>query len=273
MSARSRLWVPGPLTATMNLFAAVHADALGASTQRSTDGATHAVLTPAALARAVAQGVDLDGVHVLAAGDRLTPAVHDAVMAAGARRVSHYYGAAELSFVAWGSHTLDLRPFPGVEVDCRDGVLWVRSPYLCEGYDGAEGALTWTADGFASVGDRGRIEDGCLRVLGRGNDTVVTAGATVLVAEVEEVLGQATGHPVVVVGLPHADLGQVLCGVVTDRSTLPALRTAARALDPAQRPRRWVTMADLPLTDAGKIDRGRLAEGVRAQLAVRSASS
>ena len=27
----------------------------------------------------------------------------------------YYYGAAELSFVAWGSHADDLRPFPEVE--------------------------------------------------------------------------------------------------------------------------------------------------------------
>jgi long-chain acyl-CoA synthetase len=274
LSARSRVWVPGPITSTMNLFATVHADDLGARVQPGPDGATHAVLTPAALARAVAQGADLSGVHVLAAGDRLFPHAHDAALAAGSRRVSHYYGAAELSFVAWGSHALDLKPFPGVEVDCRDGVIWARSPYLCEGYDGPDGPLTWRADGFATVGDRGRVEDGYVRVLGRGEDTVVTAGATVLVADVEAALEQATGHRVVVVGLPHDDLGQILCGVVTDASTLPVLRTAARdILDPAQRPRRWATWADLPLTKAGKLDRALVAERVRSAAGRSAASS
>ncbi len=260
VTGRSRVWVPGPLSSTMNLFAAVHADDAGAEVRRTPHGATHAVLTPAALARAVAQGTDLTGVHVLAAGDRLSPAAHDAAVAAGARRVSHYYGAAELSFVAWGAHALDLRPFPGAEVDCADGVLWVRSPYLCQGYDGPDGPLTWRADGFATVGDRALLEDGLLRVLGRGDGTVVTAGATVLVTDVEAALEQATGRQVVVVGLPHEDLGQVLSGVVTDAAAVAAVRAAARHLDPAQRPRRWFTVEHLPLTDAGKLDRRRLAE-------------
>ena len=255
----SRVWVPGPLSATMNLFAAVHARHLGATVQPSASGATHAVLSPAALSRAIAQGTDLAGVHVLVAGDRLTPRLHDDALAHGSGRVSHYYGAAELSFVAWGSHAEDLRPFPGVEVECRGAVVWVRSPYVCQGYDGPDGPLTWDPDGWATVGDRGSLDDGFLRVHGRGSDTVVTAGATVLVADVEATLERATGHSVVIVGLPHPDLGQVLCAVTPDVGHLEALRRSARELlDPAQRPRRWFEVADLPLTRAGKVDRDRL---------------
>jgi acyl-CoA synthetase (AMP-forming)/AMP-acid ligase II len=263
MDSGSRVWVPGPLAATMNLFAAVHATHLGAEVVASpTGGATHAVLTPAALSRAVAHGTDLAGVHVLVAGDRLTPPLRDEALGRGAARVSHYYGAAELSFVSWGSHAEDLRPFPGVEVECRGGVVWVRSPYVCLRYAGPDGPdfpLTRTADGFATVGDRGHLEDGRLRVLGRSEDAVVTAGATVLVGEVESALEAATGHRVAVVGLPHPDLGEVLCGVVTDATTVPALKSAARGLlDAAQRPRRWFDLAELPLTAAGKLDRAGL---------------
>ena len=55
MGSASRVWVPGPLSATMNLFAAVHAAQVGAAVDASSAGATHAVLTPAALSRALAQ--------------------------------------------------------------------------------------------------------------------------------------------------------------------------------------------------------------------------
>ncbi len=266
MDATSTVWVPGPMSATMNLFTAVHAADLGATAQHSPDGASHAVLTPAALSRALAQEVELSGVHLLVAGDRLGRALHDAALARGAARVSHYYGAAELSFVAWGSHADDLQPFPGVEVDCADGVVWVRSPYVCERYDGPDGPMTRRADGYVTVGDRGGIEQGLLRVLGRGSDAVVTAGATVLVADVEATLEQVAGHPVAVVGLPHADLGQVLCGVVTDVASVDRLRERARVLlDPAQRPRRWFEVTDLPLTAAGKLDRERLSSMLQAR--------
>jgi long-chain acyl-CoA synthetase len=265
---RSRVWVPGPLSATMNLFAAVHTTVLGARLQTSPAGATHAVLTPSVMARTVAQGDLPSAVHVLAAGDRLSPGLHDRALGAGASLVSHYYGAAELSFVAWGHHSDDLAPFPGVEVVSRDGVLWVSSPYVCQGYDGPAGPLVRGVDGFATVGDRGVVEDGRVKVLGRGDDAVVTAGATVLVADVEAALEAASGHPVTVVGLPHADLGQVVCGVVTDDALVGPLREHSRAmLDPSQRPRRWYTVAELPLTPAGKLDRRRLRDVLLAGVA------
>ncbi|HSJ21927.1 MAG TPA: o-succinylbenzoate--CoA ligase [Nocardioidaceae bacterium] len=259
MDAASTMWVPGPLSATMNLFAAVHAADLGARLVPGAAAASHAVLTPAALSRALAQGVDLSGVHVLVAGDRLGPELRDTALAHGASRVSHYYGAAELSFVAWGSHSEDLRPFPGVELECREGVVWVRSPYLCLGYDGTDGHLSRDPEGFATVGDRGELRDSSLRLRGRTDDVVVTAGATVLVADVEAALDRATGHSVAVLGLPHRDLGEVVCGVVTDRAALASLRAAAReVLDPPQRPRRWFEVRTLPLTAAGKLDREAL---------------
>ena len=40
-----------------------------------------------------------EGTHVLVAGDRLGGTLRDETVARGAARVSHYYGAAELSFV------------------------------------------------------------------------------------------------------------------------------------------------------------------------------
>ena len=59
---------------------------------------------------------------VTVAGDRLTARLRDRARAAGAE-VSHYYGAAELSFVAWGQHAGDLRPFPDVETAVPKSVL------------------------------------------------------------------------------------------------------------------------------------------------------
>ena len=96
-----------------------------------------------------------------------------------------YYGAAELSFVAMrAAGRLDA--FPGVEIELRDDVIWARSPWLCDGYaPGQSGPLRRDADGWATVGDRGRFEpDTGLVVLGRGADTVTTAGTTVRCADV-----------------------------------------------------------------------------------------
>jgi acyl-CoA synthetase (AMP-forming)/AMP-acid ligase II len=256
----ARVWVPGPLSATMNLFAAVHTRFVGATCLRDPDHPTHAQLTPSTLSRALDDGVPLDGVHVIVAGDRLTTALHDRASSAGAA-VSHYYGAAELSFVAWGSHEGNLQPFPEVEVQVRSGLIWVRSPYLCRGYAGPDGPLRLERDGFATVGDRGTLTAGTLLVTGRGDQVILTGGATVQAADVESVLrAHATGE-VAVVGVPHAGLGAVVAAVLTEEADLAGLRGVARAtLDHAQRPRLWFHLRRLPLTATGKVDRVALAD-------------
>ena len=255
LTADSRVWVPGPLAATMNLFAAVHATVTGAELVDDLADATHAHLTPGDLARVA--GPSLSGVTVVVAGDRLSPGLHDRAVAAGAT-VHHYYGAAELSFVAWGAHAEDLRPFPGVEVVVRDGEIWVRSPFVCEGYAGSPGPLRRDGDGFATVGDRGLLADGRLVVLGRPG-TVTTGGATVPLSAVEPVLRAAATGEVVVVGLPHEELGAVLAVVLTSPADHgPLLAEARRVLDGPHRPRVWFHVADLPLTAAGKVDREAL---------------
>jgi long-chain acyl-CoA synthetase len=258
----SAVWVPGPLTATMNLFATVHACWAGASVVDSPEAATHAHLTPAALSRALATGTDLAGVHVTVAGDALGRTLHDRAVTAGCR-VSHYYGAAELSFVAWGSHHEDLQPFPEVEVTSRAGILWVRSPYLADGYAGpaeSPGPLNRDETGFVTLGDRGEVAEGLVRVHGRGDDAVTTAGATVRVTDVERALAPELNGEVVVLGLPHPDLGAVLVAVLTRQADLTRAREVARArLSGAQRPRRWYVVPALPLSSAGKVDRTALA--------------
>lgn len=263
VSSTSRVWVPGPLAATMNLFGAAHAQWAGATLVSEPVGATHAHLTPSSLRRLLAeQPHTLSGVHVVVAGDRLPESLHSAATAAGAR-VSHYYGAAELSFVAWGEHTGALRPFPGVEVVAREGELWVHSPYVCAGYAEPQHLLRRDAEGWTTVGDRGAVEDdGRITVLGRGGG-VTTGGATVLEADIEHVLQQAAVGEVVVVGVPHRDLGQVVAAVVTDPDDMVRLRGVGRRLLTApQQPRRWFHLDSLPLSANGKVDKAAVLRAV-----------
>lgn len=268
--------VPGPLSSSLFLFGAVHARESGArllATGRwrpaeavaALADATAVHLTPSMLRTLLdrAPGA-LEGRKVVCAGAGL-PA---ATAARTGARVTHYYGAAELSFVAAGTHADDLRPFPGVTVDVRAGEIWARSPYVAAGYLGDAGALR-TRDGWATVGDRGRVlPDGRLRVDGRGDQLVLTGGVSVPVADVEAALRPALGGAdVVVVGAPHPDLGEVVTavlegpdGTLPDRATL---RDVASVLDAAHRPRRWLVVPELPRTEAGKVARARVRTRLR----------
>lgn len=268
----SRVWVPGPTSASMNLFGTLHARWAGATVVDDPRAATHAHLTPTALHRLLHDdAAALAGVHVVTAGDRLARATYDAAQAAGVR-LSHYYGAAELSFVAWGANAEELRPFPGVEVAARDRELWVRSPYVCEGYLEAGHTLRRDGDGWTTVGDRGAVEggptDGVVRVHGRGGG-ITTGGATVLVADLEAVLGRKARGEVVVVGVPHPGLGQLVAAACTVAEDVPRLRELARAsLSPAQRPRLWQHLPSLPTTSTGKVDRDAVAATLAARRGV-----
>lgn len=265
--AGSRVWLPGPTSSTMVLFAAVHASVVGAARVDDPAGATHACLTPAQLEL---RGAELPrGTQVVVAGAALSKRL---ARQASARSlpVSHYYGAAELSFVAASAPRRDgeaepvptgLRPFEGVEIDIRDtpgpGSIWVRSPWVCEGYEGA-GSGPLRRDGeWATVGDVGRLRDGVLQVLGRP-DAVTTAGATVVLAEVEAALAGAAHGPFVVHGVPHPTFGEVLAVTFVDPTDESRLREAARALPASHRPRVWRRVDVLPLTAAGKVDRAAL---------------
>jgi acyl-CoA synthetase (AMP-forming)/AMP-acid ligase II len=256
---RSRVWVPGPVSATMNLFALVHATMTGAAVVGRPEDATHAHLTPAALARCLDGEVPMAGRTAVVAGDRLPAGLHARALAAGVT-TAHYYGAAELSFVGWGSHAQDLRPFPGAEVSVRaGGEIWVRSPFVCLGYEGPPGPLRRSRDGFATVGDQGELREGVLLVWGRPG-AVTVGGSTVELAAVEAVLRDAAVGDLVAVGLPHGSLGSVVAAVLTRPTDLAAVRKLARSrLAAPSRPRVWLHVDALPLTPAGKVDRLALA--------------
>lgn len=268
ITADDRILVPAPPDGSMFAFAAAHAAHLGADVvalqhwslrdaEATLADCTVAHLTPAMLIGLLTR--DLGRLRtVVCAGSSLPEPVRDRARRAGIDVVD-YYGAAELSFVAIRTGDV-LAPFPHVEVDVRDGVIWVRSPWVCDGYAGGRaGPLRRDAEGWASVGDRGRLDgDGGLVVHGR-DDSVTTGGATVLCADVEAQLRCHAGvTEVAVVGTPHPDLGELLQVVVVapEGLDLAELRSAAaRLLSPSHLPRRWHHWHELPLTPAGKVDR------------------
>lgn len=277
VGAGSRVLVPGPLSSTLFLHAAWHARQVGAVPIFEPVGTTRgwdvAHILPRQLADLLATDTDLVGRTVVVAGAALPPALAAHAQARGMRVVA-YYGAAELSFVALGTPDGEqgsLPPFPGVEVASRDGTLWVRSPLVAAGYlpgpSGSvapSGPMTRDPDGWVSVGDRGRVlPDRSVLVTGRGAAAVQTGGATVDVGEVEAVLTLAPWvRDVVVLAVPHDDLGNVVAAVVeragdrVDAASLRQLRGWARErLTPAALPRRWHVTTSLPRTSSGKVDR------------------
>jgi long-chain acyl-CoA synthetase len=266
--------IPGPLASSLFLFGALHALWAGAHVvvpgrwdPGRLDGLDAAHVVPSMLPDLLA--LREPPALAVCGGAALPPTLRERAAERGVR-IADYYGATELSFVAWGTPDGRLEPFPGVDVEVRAGEIWARGPYLSLGYAAdVEGPLRWDADGFATVGDLGTLDAGGLRVLGRGDGTILCGGAVVRPADVEDVLlAMPAVRDAVVVGTPHGRLGAVVTAVIEPAPgaapDLADLRTLTRErLAAPQRPRHWFLMARLPRTGAGKVARSAVADAVR----------
>jgi acyl-CoA synthetase (AMP-forming)/AMP-acid ligase II len=150
------------------------------------------------------------------------------------------------------------RPVPGVEVEIRDGRIWIRGEQVSGEYAGTGSSVD--ARGFFDTRDSGRLDDaGYLFVTGRVDDTIIRGGENIAPAEIEDVLLR---HPdvadAVVVGVPDDEWGQRLEAVVvpTPGATpdAEALRAHVRTtLRGSKTPDRIVFREDLPRTPTGKL--------------------
>jgi o-succinylbenzoate---CoA ligase len=148
------------------------------------------------------------------------------------------------------------RPLPGVQLRiAEDGEVLVRGPMV------ARSALD--GDGWLHTRDRGHLDgDGLLHLEGRIDDTIVTGGENVAVAEVEDVL---LSHPAVadaaVAGLPDSEWGRVVAAwvVLATPASDAELASHCRArLAGFKVPKRFARVDELPRNEAGKVLRARL---------------
>ena len=234
-------------------------DALDPSTRRYT------AVVPTQLYRwAAADELDvlaeLDA--VLVGWAALDPDLRATAEAAGIRLI-RTYGMTETC----GGCVYDGVPLDGVEVRVDDsaeagGQVWLRGSVLFDGYVGQPREPgSW----FATA-DRGRIlDDGRLQVLGRMDETVISGGVNIPLPAVEDAVRRASGvAAAAVVGVADAEWGtRVVAAVVPadGRSVdLAELRNAVEAAGLARTwaPRQLLTLGELPMLPAGKVDRERL---------------
>ena len=173
-------------------------------------------------------------------------------------------------------------PLPGVEVQVVDpatrrpvphgtlGEIRLRG-YVTPGYykDAERSAEAISADGWFNTGDMGVIEeDGSLSFKGRFKELIRTGGISVAPADVEDVL---LAHPdvqqAVVVGVPDARRDEIVAAMVVPRPgarlDVEALLEHCRSSAAAFKVPRYVQVVDageIPLTDTGKVHKGRAQE-------------
>lgn len=143
------------------------------------------------------------------------------------------------------------------------GEVEVSSPYLLtEYYRDPEVTREAIQDGWLKTGDLARLEDGYLFLVDRAKDMIISGGMNVYSTEVEGVLRQHPGvKEAAVVGIPHADWGEAVTAVVVTEAGCAAedIRQFAKAhLSAYKVPKSVHTIAEMPLTQYGKIDKRRI---------------
>lgn len=224
---------------------------------------THLYATPAQL-RLLTEGQGLcpDMRLVLVGGSKLDPGLRHALQVmAPAAAIHEFYGAAEASFITIaGEATPESsvgRLYEGVEVSLDpSGEIWVKSPYLFIGYAEGDGSARWR-DGWLSVGEIGRLEDGFLYLSGRAGRMVTVADQNVFPEEIETLMLSLQGITKAAV-LPVRDAlrGTVLVAMVQgDRSAEAAILASLRAeLGALKAPKALLWQADWPVLASGKTD-------------------
>ncbi|TAL00833.1 MAG: long-chain fatty acid--CoA ligase [Rhodospirillaceae bacterium] len=176
-------------------------------------------------------------------------------------------------------------PFlPGFEVKLVDpetgkdgaageaGELWIRGPFMMEGYYGKSRSQVFEPDGWWRSGDVGIINaDGFFFLKGRLNNMIKSSFANVSPREVEGVLSGLTGGlQCVVLGIPDQQRGQAVAAVVVaDRDSdvdEAALREQlADKLSSYKVPRRIFRFgqSEMPTLSSGKLDMRKLTELVQ----------
>lgn len=160
------------------------------------------------------------------------------------------------------------RPARGVEVRLVDGEVQVRAPQLARGYHRLPDDPAF-AGGWFRTGDLARVDaEGFYQIVGRSKELIVSGGENIHPAEIEQLaLADPAVAEAAVVGVPDPRWGEVPVLAVVPKPGAAIDEARLRAAFDAQlarfkHPRRIVTVASLPKTALGKLQRARLAEAL-----------
>lgn len=217
----------------------------------------------------------------------LSAEIHKAFEARTGHAILERYGMTETAMITSNPYEGARRPgtvgfpLPGVEVRVADretgkqlpdgevGSIEIRGPNVFKGYwhMPEKTKSEFREDGFFISGDLGLIDDqGYLNIVGRDKDLIITGGYNVYPAEVEAELDSIEGiAESAVVGVPHADFGEGVTGVVALRNGASVSEDEIRdalsdRLAKYKVPKRVFFVDALPRNTMGKIEKARLRE-------------
>jgi malonyl-CoA/methylmalonyl-CoA synthetase len=168
-------------------------------------------------------------------------------------------------------------PARGVEIEIRDeagricapgehGEIHLRSPHMMFGHVDDQGFHELPEGEFHATGDLGYLDArGRLFLAGRAHDVMKTGGYKIYPEEIERVLPAG----LVVVGIPSVHWGEIIVAVSEDGADhTAAVAAATTGLARYKHPRACLTVAAIPRSLQGKVQRSRVRDLVLARYAL-----
>jgi O-succinylbenzoic acid--CoA ligase len=190
---------------------------------------------------------------VLVGGAALTSELEAQATSAGISVVTTY-GMSETS----GGCVYNGEPLEGVQVAITDsGFIKVSGPVLASD-------LELDAQSYFVTNDRGELIAGRLKVLGRGDDVIISGGENISLSEIEGVISQSFANFEFAAFAVSSDKwGQELHIAAVNAPDAFSERVTTLLVEKfgnAAKPKRFHQLTALPLIGIGKVDRGALAQ-------------
>jgi O-succinylbenzoic acid--CoA ligase len=190
---------------------------------------------------------------VLVGGAALTSELQEQATNAGIKVVTTY-GMSETS----GGCVYNGTPLEGVQIAISDsGFIKVSGPVLATN-------LNLDSQNWFVTSDLGELVDGQLKVLGRGDDVIISGGENISLIEIESAISASFSHfEFAAFAVSSEKWGQEL-HVAAVNAPADFSQEVARLLvakfGNAAKPKRFHQLAELPLIGIGKVDRRALAQ-------------
>lgn len=180
-------------------------------------------------------------------------------------RVHEFYGAAETSFVTVSDGSTPAgsvgAPYPNVQIDIRKpdengvGEIWIKSPYLFDGYANGVTGQTRTDGDWITVGELGYVIDSHLYLVGRSDRMFTVADRNYYPEQIEAKLAAMDGVEYLSI-LPQSDpmRGNRPIILFSGSATPDDIQTLARNTAGNDAPRKAFRLSSFPLTSSGKPD-------------------
>jgi O-succinylbenzoic acid--CoA ligase len=190
---------------------------------------------------------------VLVGGAALTSELQVQANKAGIKFVTTY-GMSETS----GGCVYNGAPLEGVQVAISDsGFIKISGSVLANN-------LALDSQNWYVTSDRGELVDGHLKVLGRGDDVIISGGENISLIEIENAISQSfTNLEFAAFAVSSDKWGQELHVAAVNAPAEFAERVETLLVEKfgnAAKPKRFHQLSALPLIGIGKVDRGALAQ-------------